>query len=92
MGFKFAIDYVNRHAMLIKLLTQVFIGKIISPWRNLFSKSKSQVKWYSGVGDLFDNMYSVLQGGTVSLTMFNKYVDDMQITFDGASGVKKMAI
>ena len=89
VGFKFANDNVNRHAMLIKLLTQVFIGKIISPWRNLFSKSKSQVKWYSGVGHLFDNMYSVLQGGTVSLTLFNKYVDDMQITFDGASGVKK---
>ena len=56
--------------------------------RNLLGKSKSQVKWNLEVGDLFDNMYGVLQGGTVSPTLFNTYVDDMQTAFDGVSGVK----
>ena len=75
VDFKSAFDYVNRHALLFKLLTQGFTGKMFSLLRNLFGKSKSQVKWNSEVGDLFDNMYGVLQGGTVSPTLFNIYVD-----------------
>ena len=94
VDFKSAFDYVNRHALLYKLLTRGFTGKMFSLLRNLFGKSKSQVKWNSEVGDLFDNMYGVLQGGTVSPTSFNIYVDDMQTAFDGVSGVKfgKMTI
>ena len=88
VDFKSAFDYVHRHALLFKLLTQGFTGKMFSLLRNLFGKSKSQVKWNSEVGDLFDNMYGVLQGGTVSPTLFNTYVDDMQTAFDGVSGVK----
>ena len=88
VDFKSSFGYVNRHALLFKLLTQGFTGKMFSLLRNLFGKSKSQVKWNSEVGDLFDNMYGVLQGGTVIPTLFNIYVDDMQTAFDGVSGVK----
>ena len=66
---------------------QGFMGKMFSLLRNLFGKSQNQSKWNSEVGDLFDNMHDVLQGGTASPTLFKIYVDDMQTAFDAVSGV-----
>ena len=70
VDFKSAFDYINRHALLFKLMTQGFTGKIFTIMRNLFSKAKSMVKWNSEVGELFNNVCGVLQGGTISPTLF----------------------
>ena len=62
VDFKSAFHYINRHALLFKLMTQGFTGKIFTIIRNLFSKAKSMVKWNSEVGELFNNICGVLQG------------------------------
>ena len=64
--FKSAFDFVNRHALLFKLLSKGFTGKIFPILWNIFSKTKSRVQWNSKIGELFDNMCGVLQGGTIS--------------------------
>ena len=88
VDFKSAFDYINRHALLFKLMTQGFTGKIFTIMRNLFSKAKSMVKWNSEVGELFNNVCGVLQGGTISPTLFNAYVDDMQSFFNEEPSIK----
>ena len=88
IDFKSAFDFVNRHALLFKLLSKGFTGKIFTILRNIFSKTKSRVKWNSKVGELFDNMCGVLQGGTISPALFNTYVDDMQHYFENEPGIE----
>ena len=63
VDFKSAFDFINRHALLFKLITNGFTGKVFTILRDLFSKSKSRVKWDSVLGEYFDNVYGVLQGG-----------------------------
>ena len=87
VDFKSAFDYINRHALLFKLMTRGFTGRIFTILRDIFNKSKSCVKWNSEVGELFDNMYGVLQGGTISPTLFNAYIDDMQNLFVNEPGI-----
>ena len=88
VDFKSAFHYINRHALLFKLMTQGFTGKIFTIIRNLFSKAKSMVKWNSKVGELFNNVCGVLQGGTISPTLFNAYVDDMQSFLNEEPNIK----
>ena len=68
-------------------MTQGFTGKIFEILRDLFGKAKSRVKWNSKIGELFENTCGVLQGGTISPTLFNAYIEDMQIYFAGEPGV-----
>ena len=83
VDFKSAFDYINRHALLFKLMTQGFTGKIFEILRDLFRKAKSRVKWNSKIGELFENTCGVLQGGTICPTLFNAYIEDMQLYFAG---------
>ena len=87
VDFKSAFDFINRHTLLFKLITNGFTGKVFTILRDLFSKSKSRVKWDSVLGEYFDNFYGVLQGGVISPTLFNTFIDDMQKMFHGIDGV-----
>ena len=87
VDFKSAFDYINRHALLFKLITQGFTGKIFEILRDLFGKAKSRVKWNSKIGELFENTCGVLQGGTISPTLFKAYIEDMQLYFAGVPEV-----
>ena len=62
LDFKSVFDYINRHGLLFKLMTQGFTAKIL---RDLFGKAKSRVKLNSKIGELFENKCDVLQGGTI---------------------------
>ena len=48
------------------------------------------VKWNSEVGELYNNICGVLQGGggTISPTLFNEYIDDMQRFFNEEQSIK----
>ena len=77
VDFKSAFDYINRHALLFKLISQGYNGKFLKLMQDLFKKARSKVKWNMETSEMFDNIYGVLQGGVISPSLFKLYIDDM---------------
>ena len=88
VNFKSAFDVVNRHALLFKLISQGFDGKLFSLLRSLLKKARSCVKWNSELGELFRNTYGVLQGGVIGPSSFTLYIEDMREYFGDVAGVR----
>lgn len=88
VDFKSAFDNVNRKALLFKLLNKGIGGKTFQIIRDLFSKAKSRVKWDNSLGEVFENLYGVLQGGVLSPTLFNIFIEDLPNYLDKSKGVK----
>ena len=55
--------------------------------KSMFSKSKSRVKWNNSYNDTFENLYGVLQGGVISPTLFNVFLEDLPDYLDLTCGV-----
>ena len=87
VDFKSAFDYVNRHALLFKMLPQGFSGNLFQLLRSLFAKARSRVKWNNELGELFENTYVVLQGGVISPSLFKLCIEDMRVYFGDVAGV-----
>ena len=87
VDFKSAFDHINRHALLFKLMSHGFTYKIFTILRDLFSKNKSIVKWNSKLGEYLDSINGVLQGGVISPTLFNSFIDDIQAILRDEQGV-----
>ena len=87
IDFKSAFDFVNRHALLFKLLNRGVKGKMLRILKSMFSKSKSRVKWNNSYSDTFENLYGVLQGGVISPTLFNVFLEDLPDYLDLTCGV-----
>ena len=87
VDFKSAFDYVNRHALLYKLLNRGVEGKMLCILKSMFSKSKSRVKWNNYFSETFENLYGVLQGGVISPTLFNVFLEDLPDYLDLSCGV-----
>lgn len=87
VDFKSAFDFVNRHALLFKLITRGFGGKMFGIPRDLFSKARSMVKWNMEMSEMFDNVHGVLQGGVISPSLFKFYIDDMCQYFHDSDGI-----
>ena len=87
VDFKSAFDYVNRHALLYKLLNRGVEGKMLCILKSMFSKSKSRVKWNKYFSETFENLYGVLQGGVISPTLFNVFQEDLPDYLDLSCGV-----
>ena len=88
VDFKSAFDFVNRHVLLFKLISQGFDGKLFSLLRSLFKKARSYVKWNSELGELLRNTYGVLQGGVINPYLFKLYIEDMRECFGDVAGVR----
>ena len=52
----------------------------------MFSKSKSHVKWNNYFFETFENVYGVLQGGVISPTLFNVFLEDLPDYLDLTCG------
>ena len=63
VDFKSAFDVIDRQALLYKLQKQDIKGNFYRILRSMLTKAKSRVKWDSKIGELFNNLYGVLQGG-----------------------------
>ena len=87
VDFKSAFDYINRNALLFKLLKRGVTGKMLRILKSLFSKTKSWAKWNGSLSEAFENLYGVLQGGVTSPSLFNIFLEDLIIYLDMTYGV-----
>ena len=87
IGFRLCIDCVNRPALLYKLLEQGVQGNFFRIIKSMFSKDKCCVKWNSSVGDMFSNLCGVLQGGVISPTLFQIFLEDVFEYFSHDNGI-----
>ena len=88
IDFKSAFDKVNRLALLFKMAGQGMHGKFLKIVKSMLGKAKSQVKWNFELGEIFDNLNGVLQGGVISPTLFNLFLEDLPRYLGQDYGVK----
>ena len=87
IDFKSAFDLVNRFALLYKLLNYGISGNFFAVIRSMFKNASSRVKWNGELGNIFENVNGVLQGGVMSPTLFNLFVEDLSSYLDNSKGV-----
>ena len=87
IDFKSAFDLINRSALLFKLLNQGCTGKFLSVIQSMFRNATSRVKWGCQHGEMFENMYGVLQGGVLSPNLFNSFLEDLPAYLNIEKGV-----
>ena len=87
IDFKSAFDLINRSALLYKLLNQGCTGKFLSVIQSMFRNARSRVKWGGQQGEIFENMYGVLQGGVLSPNLFNLFLEDLPSYLNIKKGV-----
>ena len=88
IDFKSAFDKVNRLALLFKMSGQGMHGKFLKIVKSMLGKAKSQVKWNFELGEIFDNLNGVLQGGVISPTLFNLFLEDLPRYLGQDYGIK----
>ena len=82
-----AFDCVNRSALLYKMHGRGFRGKFFKFISSRLKIAKSRVQWDSTLDELFQNLYGVLQGGVISSSLFNLFMEDLVDYFDSSKGV-----
>ena len=88
IDLKSAFDMIIRAALMLKLRKQGVKGKFFAVLKNMFSKAKSSVKWNGVLGETFDNICGVLQGGVSSPQLFKIFLEDLVKYLDTSCGVK----
>ena len=88
VDFKSAFDNVNRNALLFKMARQHIHGKFLKIVKDMLWNAKSQVKWNHNLGEIFKNLDGVLQGGVISPTLFNLFMEDLPNYLGKDIGVK----
>ena len=89
VDFKSAFDYINRHVLLFKLISEgyAYNGRFLKIMQDLFKKARSKVKCNMETGEMFDNICGVLQGGVISPSLFKLYIVDMCQYLGDSTGV-----
>ena len=88
IDLKSAFDMIIRAALLFKLRRQGIKGKFFSVINSMFKKATSTVKWDGQLGETFENMCGVLQGGVSSPQLFKVFLEDLVKYLDTSYGVK----
>ena len=73
VDFKSAFDLINRSALLYKLMNQGSNGKFLAVMKSMFRNATSRVKWGGHLGEIFENIYGVLQGGVLSQNLLKHF-------------------
>ena len=60
-----------------KLFVKGVRGRYFKVIKDMFDNSKSRVKYNSQLSDIFENLHGALQGGVISPTLFNFFLDDL---------------
>ena len=87
VDFRSAFDKVNRHALMYKMLEQGIRENFFNVVKSMFDKAKCRVKWGNALGEIFRNMYDVLQGGVISPTLFKIFLEDLCLYLDPENGI-----
>ena len=85
--FRSAFDLINRSALLFKLMNKGYTGKFLSVIQSMFQNATSRVKWGGVLGEIFENLYGVLQGGVLSPNFFNIFLEDLPDYISREKGV-----
>ena len=88
IDLKSAFDMIIRSALLFKLRRQGIKGKLFSVITSMFKKATSTVKWDGQLGETFDNICGVLQGGVSSPQLYKVFLEDLVRYLDTSYGVK----
>ena len=52
-------------------------GNVLSVIKSMFQNETSRVKWGDHLGEIFENIYGVLQGGVLSPNLFNLFIENI---------------
>ena len=88
IDLKSAFDMIIRAALLWKLRRQGIKGKFFAVISSMFKKAKSTVKWDGELGETFENLLGVLQGGVSSPQLFKIFLEDLINYLDKTCGIK----
>ena len=88
VDFKRAFDTVHRGMMFYKLMKKGFEGKLVDVLRNMYSKTKSQVKKDGMLSDYFNDESGVNQGAILSPFLFTSFLADMVEYLDKKVGIQ----
>ena len=87
IDLKSAFDMIIRAALLCKLRKQGIKGKFFAVISSMFKKAQSTVKWAGEIGETFDNLCGVLQGGVSSPQLFKIFLEDLVKYLDKSCGI-----
>ncbi len=87
VDFKRAFDCVRREFMFFKLLSKGYGSKVLDLIINMYSKTKSFVKWKGKLSQSFLDNLGVAQGGILSPYLFNSFLSDLCDSLSNRYGV-----
>ena len=87
IDLKSAFDMIIRAALLWKMRKQGIKGKFFAIISSMFNKAKSTVKWAGNLGETFENICGVLQGGVSSPQLFKIFLEDLVKYLDKSCGI-----
>lgn len=79
---------IIRAALLWKLRRQGIKGKFFAVLSSMFKKARSTVKWDGKLGETFENLCGVLQGGVSSPQLFKIFIEDLVNYLDKSCGIQ----
>ena len=71
-----------------KLFVKGACGNYFKVIKSMFDNFKSRIKYSSQISDTFENLHGVLQGGVISPTLFNCFLDDLSEYLDKSKGIE----
>ena len=82
IDFKKAFDSVWRDAMLLKLLQLGIGGEFYYLIKNMYSITKSRIRFSKGITEYVQSELGIKQGDCLSPILFNVFINDMHSIFD----------
>ena len=62
-------------------------GKFLAVIKSMFRNATSHVKWGGHLGEIFENIYGVLQGGVLSPNLFKLFLEDLPDYLNAEKGI-----
>ena len=72
----------------MKLQQRNVDGKFLNTIKSMFPKYSSRVKWNEKISKPINNRYGVMQGGVLSLKLFNEFLQDLSKYLNPKYGLK----